>query len=74
MANKKQLEILKQGVLIWNQWRREHPKARLNLSNATLAGANLNGATLREADLSGADLSGANLSGADLSEALQLHF
>ena len=25
MANAEQLEILKQGVEIWNQWRKENP-------------------------------------------------
>src|SRR5438876_1238532 len=83
MANQEHLDILKQGVETWNQWREEHADIRLdlgeadlsgaNLSKANLSGANLHGASLYEATLSGADLSGATLSGADLSEALQLH-
>lgn len=52
MANPEHLAILKQGVEVWNQWRREHSDIHLDLS----------GADLREADLFGADLRKANLS------------
>jgi len=64
MANQEQVEILKQGIEIWNQWRNNNPDVKLDLSRADLSGANLSGA-----DLSGADLSGANLSGATLARA-----
>jgi uncharacterized protein YjbI with pentapeptide repeats len=81
MANKKQLEILKQGGEVWNEWWRENPEVRVDLrkadlSGAVLLGAYLSGADLREADLSGAllsggaDLSRADLRGADLSGAV----
>jgi uncharacterized protein YjbI with pentapeptide repeats len=81
MANKEQLEILKQGGEVWNEWWRENPEVRVDLrkadlSGAVLLGAYLSGADLREADLSGAllsggaDLSRADLRGADLSGAL----
>ena len=66
MANKKHVARLKQGVEAWNQWRRENPKIRPNLSRADLRRADLRGADLFGANLSGADLSHANLSGADL--------
>ena len=81
MANPEHLEILKQGVEIWNQWRKDNPKvipdlnevdieeadlSRANLSRANLSGANLGGANLTWADLSWADLSWANLRKADL--------
>jgi hypothetical protein len=74
MANKEHLVILEQGVEAWNQWRRENPDVRPDLSGADLSEAGLRGADLRRADLRGADLSGvdlyaANLSGADLGEA-----
>ncbi|NEQ29627.1 MAG: hypothetical protein F6K04_01290 [Leptolyngbya sp. SIO4C5] len=83
MANEEHLAILKQGVEVWNQWRKANlrggdlSKANLseaylskaNLSGANLSGANLRGAYLREANLSGANLREANLSGANLSEA-----
>jgi len=64
MANEEHVAILKKGVAAWNEWRRENPDIRPNLS-----GANLRRAHLYGADLSGADLSGADLSRADLSEA-----
>ena len=71
MANRKHVARLKQGVEAWNQWRRESPKIRPNLSRTVLIRASLTGADLRranlgKADLSHADLSGAQMSGADL--------
>jgi hypothetical protein len=74
MANKEHLSILKQGVEVWNQWRKEHPDIqpdliRANLRGAFLIGANFIGANLRGADLVDADLRNANLSEANLSEA-----
>lgn len=64
MPNEEHLDILKQGVETWNQWRQEHIDIQPNLR-----GANHDGADLRDADLSGADLTNAHLEGADLSEA-----
>ena len=79
MADQRDLALLKQGVIPWNEWRvdsRGTPPdlsgANLNgarLSGADLSGANLNGAHLSHADLQGADLISARLSGADLSHA-----
>src|SRR5258708_37369911 len=79
MANQEHLNLLKQGVEIWNQWKERHiwkpfdlREAELfdaDLRGADLSNADLSGADLRAANLSGADLSGANLSGANLSEA-----
>ena len=71
MANEEQLAILKRGVKVWNEWRKENTQILVSLSDAFLKGAFLSGADLSEAylgdaDLSGADLSGANLSGAKL--------
>jgi hypothetical protein len=79
-----QLAILKQGVDVWNEWRRQNSEksiylSRANLKNARLKGANLtnvhldgaklSGADLRRADLTGADLTGADLTGANLQAA-----
>jgi TIR domain/Pentapeptide repeats (8 copies) len=84
MANQEQLDILKQGVEVWNQWREEHRDTQPNLRDAGLRGADLRRADLNYADLSYADLtvsklnyatlifadlSGANLLGADLRDA-----
>lgn len=76
MANEEQLEILKQGVDVWNQWREENPDEAIdlteadisetyllkaNLHSARLTRTNLRESDLREADLNRADLRGANL-------------
>ena len=67
----KHVEILEQGVKIWNQWRKDNVNTKATLREATLHGAVLHGADLCEADLHGADLHGAvlheaTLHGADL--------
>ncbi len=74
MANQEQVEILKQGVQVWNQWRARNLGFQVDLFGAELSGAdlreaNLSGADLRQADLWKADLWEANLSEADLSGA-----
>jgi uncharacterized protein YjbI with pentapeptide repeats len=74
MANPEHVEMRKQGVEVWNRWRREEIKvtpdlSRTNFKHANLIKANLNHTNLTEADLKGADLSYANLSEADLNEA-----
>ena len=79
MANQEQLDILKQGVQAWNQWRDKHPGIRPDFISASLRDADLSGADFTNANLSGVDLIstdligtlllGANLSGADLSGA-----
>jgi len=76
LANPEHLAKLKEGVELWNLWRRENPEVRPDLSGAILdgwalsqsdfSGADLRGAALCKADLSFANLSRANLSGADL--------
>ncbi|PWH12365.1 MAG: hypothetical protein DDG60_13490 [Anaerolineae bacterium] len=78
MTNPEQLEILKQGVLVWNAWRISHPNTPIDLSGADLYGmdlsrvnfnhANLEKAFLERANLAEADLMYANLSRANLIE------
>jgi hypothetical protein len=51
MANPEHLEILKQGVEVWNQWRKHNSGITPDLFKASLFGA-----ILIEADLIGADL------------------
>lgn len=69
MANQEQLDIFKQGVVFWNQWREAHPEICPDLSDTTFIGATLIGANLSDTDLWNADLSGAILNNADLSNA-----
>jgi uncharacterized protein YjbI with pentapeptide repeats len=85
MANLEHLEILKQGVKAWNEWRENNYLIRPDLSGAVISRAVLSHVFLREADLSRAvlreaifsravlreaDLSDADLSGAFLSGAV----
>ncbi len=69
MANEEQLNILRQGVDVWNAWRKEHPDSEIDLFGAELRKAHLKEAYLSKADLRRAHLSGANLNGANLEEA-----
>lgn len=79
MGNEQQLEALKKGVAVWNQWRQDNPNETIDLAEADLAGrdlstANLAQAFLRKADFHGArlnhtDLTGARLEQAEFSEA-----
>ena len=79
MADQEQLDILKQGVEIWNQWRREHPSmvpdlsfadlTEVDLDDADLSGADFSDANLREAQLGRANLRGANFSRTNLIKA-----
>src|SRR2546421_449251 len=65
MASQKHLDILKQGVEVWNRWREEHLSIFPNLLGADLHEADLQKANLSWTDLRGAKLSGTNLRGVD---------
>ena len=67
IANQKHLNLLKQGVEVWNRWRKEHPEIQPDLSEADLRSADLRNANLCKADLYKANLREANLAGANLS-------
>jgi hypothetical protein len=41
MANPEHLEILKQGVKVWNEWRKQYPEIEPYLNNADFGGADL---------------------------------
>ena len=74
MAADKHLEILSQGVRVWNSWRREHNGERpclrdVQLTKANFCGVDLRGADLRHAVFRNSDFSHANLSHADLTDA-----
>jgi uncharacterized protein YjbI with pentapeptide repeats len=81
MANQEQLAILKQGVEVWNEWRKVNPDIEIVLQEVNLSGADIRevdfsmaklndvyfaGADLREADLSRASLKRANLRGVNM--------
>jgi hypothetical protein len=74
VADEETVKRLKQGVAVWNVWRKAHPDAAAelrgaNLSNADLSNANLSRANLTNADLSRANLPYSNLSSAKLNRA-----
>lgn len=84
MANPAHLDILKQGLAVWNTWRYRDWQTTPDLSNANLSsqnfrdmrlmhvdfrGANLSHAIFVQADCSSADFSGADLSSAVFSVA-----
>jgi uncharacterized protein YjbI with pentapeptide repeats len=75
MANEEHLDLLKQGIKVWNTWRKEHRDVcpdlrRANLSETDLRRANLSGADLRRAVLRSSKLGIANLKNANLRGAI----
>ncbi|MGK7918237.1 MAG: pentapeptide repeat-containing protein [Prochloraceae cyanobacterium] len=73
MVDQQHLQLLKQSVTTWNEWRKDNPDIEIDLiaadlTQANLSGANLSGVDLTQANLSEADLTQANLSGADLTQ------
>jgi hypothetical protein len=69
MPNPAHLQILQQGVEVWNAWRKQNENVRLDLRGARLSFASLRGASLHNADLTRTNLSFADLGDAVLSDA-----
>ncbi|MBZ0315492.1 MAG: toll/interleukin-1 receptor domain-containing protein [Anaerolineae bacterium] len=84
MANPEHLDILRQGVEVWNEWRNKNTTEDIDLSQAKLVSLDLDNidlgwvdlsysdlyeTTLREASLYGANLYGARLGACALHEA-----
>src|SRR4051794_17585534 len=69
MADEEHVDLLKQGVEVWNKWRQKNPDVKADLHDADLSGADLDRANLGGANLGGANLRRANLNGADLRRA-----
>jgi hypothetical protein len=69
MANPEHLQILQQGVIVWNRWRDRYRCITPDLTKAHLTKAMLGRADLRRADFTGAYLSGADLTGGNFSRA-----
>jgi TIR domain/Pentapeptide repeats (8 copies) len=65
MANQEHVDLLKQGVQIWNSWRTRNPHIAPDLERAVLGEIDLRGANLRGANLYGARLDNADLSNAN---------
>lgn len=73
MGNPEHLEILRQGVDVWNKWREDNPKLKPNLEKAMLRKMNLKGAYLQKTNLQKtnlrySDLGDSNISQSDLSK------
>jgi hypothetical protein len=69
MANAGQIDIVRDRIDHWNEWRRKNTKVIPDFAGADLSELNLAGANLAKADFSGAKLAGTNLSGANLARA-----
>ena len=82
MANQEHLDILLQGVYVWNKWRSDNPAVIPNLEKVNIQGAQLGPAINEDAfdddviiigegyDLRNANFHGATLTNADLSFAI----
>ena len=69
MANQEHLDLLRQGVEVWNAWRARQPPIMPDLEGADLREWDLNNVDLSNADLHGADLRKVKLRGANLRDA-----
>jgi len=70
MENQRHSEIFRQGVAVWNQWRKEHPNEKPYLTGMNLwGGGQYQGVNLRRAHLMGAGLRWSDFSKADFSRA-----
>jgi hypothetical protein len=74
MANPEHVKILEQGVEVWNKWREDNPKVKIdlrstNLREQDLIRVNFAEADLRESILTDSNLNFSNLYRADLSDA-----
>ena len=74
MAAQQHLDLLKQGKVVWNEWRKQNPNihpdlSKADLSNLSLEEANLSSSNLEEANFFKAQLTGAILFKANLNKA-----
>src|SRR5215213_7254194 len=56
MAKKKHVDILRQGVEIWNTWREENPKVVPDLSKLVITKLDLSGANFEKVNFSDSKL------------------
>ena len=69
MANQEQVDVLRQGVEVWNEWRERNPRASIDLKGQNLRGLDLSGINLVNSNLNETDLSESRLEGAKLRNA-----
>jgi hypothetical protein len=69
MVNGKYIRILRRGVEVWNEWRKEYPHVYVDLTSADFTDADLAGADLARVDLSLAKLVRVDFTNADLMSA-----
>ena len=69
MANAGHIDIVRDRLDHWNEWRRKNTTVVPDFAGADLSELNLAGANLAKADFSGAKLAGTNFSGANLARA-----
>ncbi|MBW2144226.1 MAG: pentapeptide repeat-containing protein [Deltaproteobacteria bacterium] len=69
MAHQKHIEILKQGVDVWNKWRKEHLSEKPYLTGVNLRGAKFSGGAFSRSHLMGAYLGWADFSKTDFNKA-----
>ena len=72
MANAEHVKIFKEGIPIWNKWRRKHPEIIPDLSWSDLRWSDLRGSNLRGSNLSGSNLIWSNLSGTSVIDVITL--
>ncbi|MEO8112519.1 MAG: pentapeptide repeat-containing protein [Ginsengibacter sp.] len=70
MADEDKLKIIKEGVTVWNNWKKQHRHQSIDLRGAKLAKVNLRKADLKDVDFSDADLTGSDLTGANFKRAI----
>lgn len=70
MANKEHLEQLKNGALLWNQWREDHPEVQPDLSGLSLSRTfyDIDEQDPDKIDLQGINLTKTNLQGATFTD------
>jgi uncharacterized protein YjbI with pentapeptide repeats len=68
MANEDHLNMLRQGVPVWNQWRAANPNVTPDLTKAHAWRKNYDGANFAGADLTEMNFGNASLIGADFTK------
>jgi hypothetical protein len=72
MANPIHIDILYQGVEVWNAWRQKNPDIQPDLREANLRLGYIFSGNFVDRDFAGANFSGADLRGANLSGSPEL--